>query len=126
MQHLPTIELVQNDTLPDIKFTLRDSMEAANNYLDSRDSSTWKPIDITNKRVYMRIRLLGSTETLNEFELIPVDSANGEVLLRLPCDPKAFPNVGVYEGEVRIENDQDCGEQTLTERFKFKVIEEFA
>lgn len=125
MDYLPTIELVQNDTLPDIRFTLRDSMEAAGSYLDSRDPSTWKPIDITNKRVYMRIRELGSKETLNEYELIPLDSAAGEVLLRLPCDPKAFPNVGIFEGEVRIENDEDCGEQTVTERFKFKVIEEF-
>lgn len=126
MNYTNTIELVQNDTLPDIKFTLKDSMEAATNYLDPRDSDTWKPIDITNKKVYMKIRKYGDTTTIDEHLMIPIDSAAGKVLLRLPCDPKAFPEVGVYEGEVRIVNDGDCGEQTLTERFKFKVVEEFA
>lgn len=126
MDYVDTIELVQNDTLPDIKFTLKDSMEAQDSYLDPRDPDTWKIIDITGKRVYMRLRKLGSSDTLSEHELIPVNSVAGEVLISLPCDPKAFPEEGIYEGEIRIENDEDCGEQTLTERLKFRIIEEFA
>lgn len=125
MQYLDTIELVQNDTLPDIKFTIRDSQDPVGNYLDPRDSDTWKPMDISDKNVYMRIRRLGETATLNDFQLIPLDSANGVVVLRLPSDPKAFPEVGVYEGEVRMLDMAGTGEQTITERFKFRVIEEF-
>lgn len=125
MQYLDTIELVQNDTLPDIRFFIKDSQDAVGTYLDPRDSDTWAPIDLTNKTALIKIRKVGCTAVLSTHQLVPLDSANGEVVFVMTCDPKVFEDIGDYEGEVSVLNSEDCGEQTLTERFRFKVIEEF-
>lgn len=125
MAYTETIELTQNDTLPTIRFFLRDSAEPVGTYLDKRDPETWKPFDITHKKAYVAIREIGTDVVLSTHELIPIDSASGEVALVLPCDPKAFPNAGNFEGEVRIVNDFDCGELTLIDKLRFKIIEEF-
>lgn len=125
MRYLDTIELVQNDTLPDIRFFIKDSQEAAADYLDPRDSDTWAAIDLSNKKAVMKIRKLGCGDVLSQHDLIPLDSANGEVVFVMTCEPRVFPDIGNYEGEVSVLNNGDCGEQTITERFRFRVIEEF-
>ena len=48
MAYSSTIKLVVGDTLPVLNFTLKDSNTAASGAtLDSEDSDTWAPIDLT-------------------------------------------------------------------------------
>ena len=62
MAYVSTINLVTNDTLPDLQVTIRDANTAAAGYtLDSNNSDTWAPIDLTNASARLVIREIGGT-----------------------------------------------------------------
>ena len=83
MAYLQTLKLVTGDTLPELTFTLRDSQTAASGKtLDSNDSTTWAPIDVTGASVKLRLRELGSTTVKSTLTCTVSDGINGKVILR--------------------------------------------
>ena len=85
MAYSDTINLVSGDTLPELTFTLRDSNTAASGkVLDSDDSDTWSPIDVTGAVVRLRIRELGSTVIKSTLTCTVTDGINGKVSTDFP------------------------------------------
>ena len=85
MAYSQTLNLVTGDTLPELTFTLKDSQEAASgSILDSEDSSTWAPINVTGATVRLRIRELGSSTVKSTLTCTVTDGANGKVATELP------------------------------------------
>ena len=125
MAYFETINLVQGDTLPQLNFTLRDSKTAvAGKILDENDSSTWAIINITNYTIHFKFRAVNSSTVLFTESLgITAPATNGECYMIWP-DGSLDVAVGMYEGELQL-TDNNSKIQTIYDKLKFKVIEQF-
>jgi|TARA_R110000851_G_scaffold244986_1_gene397774 hypothetical protein len=123
MAYSDTINLVSGDTLPELTFTLRDSNTAASGkVLDSDDSDTWSPIDVTGAVVRLRIRELGSTVIKSTLTCTVTDGINGKVSTDFPVG--TLDAAGTFEGEIEVSL-ASGGIQTVYDLIKFKVRGDF-
>lgn len=123
MAYIDTIKLVTGDTLPDLRFELKDASKAPDGQrYDANDSSTWAPIDLTGATTKLRIREIGESTILKEISGVTSDETNGVVIFPFTGTP--FINDGLYEGEVEI-TFSSGGIQTMYDLVKFKVRSDF-
>ena len=123
MAYSQTLNLVTGDTLPELTFTLKDSQEAASgSILDSEDSSTRAPINVTGATVRLRIRELGSTTVKSTLTCTITDGANGKVATNFPTG--TLDTAGTFEGELEI-TFSNGGIQTVYDLIKLKVRSDF-
>ena len=123
MAYSQTLNLVAGDTLPELTFTLKDSQEAASgSILDSEDSSTWAPINVTGATVRLRIRELGSSTVKSTLTCSVTDGANGKVATNFPVG--TLDTAGTFEGELEI-TFASGGIQTVYDLVKLKVRSDF-
>lgn len=123
MAYSQTLNLVTGDTLPELTFTLKDSQEAASgSILDSEDSSTWAPINVTGATVRLRIRELGSSTVKSTLTCSVTDGANGKVATNFPVG--TLDTAGTFEGELEI-TFASGGIQTVYDLVKLKVRSDF-
>lgn len=123
MAYLDTIKLVTGDTLPDLRFVLKDSnVGAAGLVYDENNSATWAPIDLTDSTVRLRIRKIGETVITSTITGVLSDPTNGAVVFPFTSD--AFTEDGLYEGEVEVTYSTG-GIHTVYDLVKFKVRNDF-
>ena len=123
MAYLDTLKLVTGDTLPDLRFVLKDASSSPDGVTyDANDSSTWAPINLTGASVALRIRLIGSTTVIATLAGIVSDPDNGAVVL--PFTGNSFTADGLYEGELEV-TFATGGVQTIYDLVKFKVRNDF-
>lgn len=123
MAYSQTLNLVTGDTLPELTFTLKDSQEAASgSILDSEDSSTWAPINVTGATVRLRIRELGSSTVKSTLTCTVTDGGNGKVATDFPAG--TLDTAGTFEGELEI-TFASGGIQTVYDLVKLKVRSDF-
>lgn len=120
MAYYDTIYLVQGDSLPEIRLTLRDSnTENA----DPDDETTWALIDLHGATVRVKIRELGATSVAHTIVCGVVgDGSTGEVIFRFTNDE--LGTAGSLEGEIEITY-PDSSVQTVYDKLKFSVREQF-
>jgi len=101
MAYSETLNLVKDDTLPELIITLKDSnTAAAGKTLDENDDTTWAPIDLTGASVRLRIRELGSSTVKSTLLCTVTDATNGKVATDFPTG--TLDTAGVFEGEIEI------------------------
>jgi hypothetical protein len=123
MAYLQTLKLVTGDTLPELTFTLRDSQTAApGKTLDSNDSTTWAPIDVTGSSVKLRLRELGSTTVKSTLNCTVTSGTEGKVATNFPTG--TLDTAGTFEGELEI-TFSSGGIQTVYDLIKLKVRSDF-
>jgi hypothetical protein len=123
MAYLQTLKLVTGDTLPELTFTLRDSQTAASGKtLDSNDSTTWAPIDVTGSSVKLRLRELGSTTVKSTLNCTVTSGTEGKVATNFPTG--TLDTAGTFEGELEI-TFSSGGIQTVYDLIKLKVRSDF-
>lgn len=123
MAYLQTLKLVTGDTLPELTFTLRDSQTAApGKTLDSNDSTTWSPIDVTGSSVKLRLRELGSTTVKSTLNCTVTNGTGGKVATNFPTG--TLDTAGTFEGELEI-TFSTGGIQTVYDLIKLKVRSDF-
>jgi hypothetical protein len=124
MAYLTTIDLVQNDQLPELTVTLKDSNQAAaGQTLDPDDPATFAAIDLSGGSVRMRVRAVGSTTLIDTLVgTIVAPAANGTVTFLFNSD--TLDTTGVLEGEIEI-TDSSSRTQTVVDLIKFKVRSQF-
>ena len=124
MAYYADINLVANDTKPEINLTLKDSNTAAAGLtLDPDDSATWGIIDITDPTVTVKFRALGGSTVLDTMTCVKVVPENGTCYMAWGSDTLDVA-AGTYEGEISLTYD-DGGILTLFDRLKFKVRDDF-
>ena len=123
MAYSQTLNLVTGDTLPELTLTLKDSQDAASGkVLDTEDSSTWAPINVTGATVRLRIRELGSSTVKSTLTCTVTDGANGKVATNFPTG--TLDTAGTFEGELEI-TFASGGIQTVYDLIKLKVRSDF-
>ena len=125
MAYYETINVVANDTKPEINLTLKDSATAVSGQtLDPDVSSTWAIIDITDPTVRVKFRSLGSSSILDTMTCIKIAPAtNGNCYMPWNTNTLAVA-AGTYEGEIELTY-TDGSILTLFDRLKFKVRDDF-
>lgn len=107
----PLVRLVRNDTAPQLRFTITDTL-------------TGTPINLTGATVRLHFRAVNTTTVLFSRQAVLLDPTNGiVVLIWLPGD--LDQPEGEYEGEVEIV--LNTGErETIFVPLQFVLREEFA
>ena len=125
MAYYADINLVANDTKPEINLTLKDNGTAAAGLtLDPDDSSTWALIDISDPTIVVKFRALGTSTILDTLTCTKVGPyTNGACFMTWNADTLAV-SAGTYEGEIELTY-SDGGILTLFDRLKFKVRDDF-
>jgi hypothetical protein len=125
MAYYDTINLVANDTKPEINLVLKDSNTAAAGLtLDPDDSTTWAVIDITDPTVKVKFRALGTSTILDTMTCVKVAPfTGGACFMPWNADTLAV-SAGTYEGEIELTY-TDGAILTLFDRLKFKVRSDF-
>ena len=123
MAYSSTVKLVVGDTLPELTFTLKDSNTAAAGVtLDTEDSSTWAPIDLSSGVVKLRIRKVGTTTVSSTITLTLSSPTNGQCTCAFPTG--TWTASGTFEGEIEFTN-SNSAIQTVQDFVKFQVREDF-
>jgi len=123
MAYSKTIDLVQNDQLPQIEVILRDSnTAAAGQVLDAEDPTTFAAIDLTGHTVRMRVRKIGSTTIVSNILGTITGATDGKVTFQFTST--TFADAANYEAEVEI-TDGSSRTQTVVDLLRFKVRSEF-
>jgi hypothetical protein len=124
MAYSETLYLVQGDTLPQLKVTVRDRNEAAaGKVLDLEDSSTWALVNLTGSTVRLRIREVGGTTIKSTIIGNNTNPTIGEVVFLF--DQTTLNTAGVFEGEIEYTSSTG-GVQTVYELIKLQVREQFS
>jgi len=124
MAYYADINLVANDTKPEINLTLKDSNTAAAGLtLDPDDSDTWSAIDITDPTVTVKFRALGASTVLDTMTCIKTVPVDGKCYMPWGATTLNV-SAGTYEGEISL-NYTSGGILTLFDRLKFKVRSDF-
>ena len=125
MAYYDEIQVVANDTKPEINLTLKDSNTAASGQtLDPDASATWAPIDITAPTIKVKFRALGSSTVLDTMTCVKVaPTANGTCYMPWNATTLAVA-AGTYEGEIYLTYTSGAI-LTLYDRLKFKVRDDF-
>ena len=119
-----TIPVVVGDTRPELVATIRNSNSAASGaVLTPDDDTTWAVINITGATVKLYIRKSGETDLQDTITGVIADGANGIVAFTYNAD--TWTEAGVFEGEIEV-TFSDGGIQTMHDKIKFKVRDEFA
>ena len=96
------IKLVQGDSLPGVKFTIKDSKKAAEGQeLDGRDSDTWAVVSLSGASVSATASLSGSTTVFDNIPCVVVNPAQGIVILYFK-DTLVAATEGDYDIEVTV------------------------
>ena len=125
MAYYDTINLVAGDDKPELNFTLRDSNTAVDGMtLDPDDTSTWKPIDVTDQTIRVHFRALGGTEILDTMVCGKhAPYTDGKIFMQ--WNPTTLDvDAGTYEAEIEME-DSGGNKQTIFDKLKFKVRDDF-
>lgn len=123
MAYSETLYLVQGDTLPQLKVTIRDQNTAAPGMtLDPEDQSTWALVNLSSSTVRLRIREVGGTTVKSTLVGTPSDPVNGEVVFFFDAD--TLDTAGVFEGEIEY-TAQNGSVQTVYDLIKLQVREQF-
>lgn len=123
MAYSQTLNLVKDDTLPELVLTLKDNNTAATGkVLDPNDDSTWAPIDLTGATVRFRIRELGSTVVKSTLTCTLTDATGGVAVTDFPTG--TLDTAGIFEGEIEI-TFSSGGIQTVNDLIKLKVRGDF-
>lgn len=123
MAYSQTIYLVQNDTLPQLKITLRDQNEAATGQtLDPDNELTWKPIVLTGATPRLKVREAGAAELTTTVTGTVIDAINGVCAFAFETGDLA--GAGVYEAELEVQF-ASGNIQTVYDLIKLQVREEF-
>jgi len=120
MAYYDTIQLVKGDTLPELNLTLRDSnAAAAGQILDSENSSTWAPIDLTGATAKLKFKALGSTALKSTITMtLQAPYTDGKVFMQWPTG--VLDTAGTFTGEVEVTYSSGAI-QTVYDQLKFKV-----
>jgi hypothetical protein len=123
MAYSETINLVQGDTLPQLKITLRDqNTPAPGKTLDPEDPTTWMPLNLSGATVRMKIREVGDTALKDTITGIVLVAADG--IAAFVFNPATLDTAGVYEAEVEYQS-QTGAIQTVYDLIKLQVREQF-
>lgn len=123
MAYSETINLVQGDTLPQLKLTIRDQNTAATGkVLDPDDPSTWKIIDLTGSTMRLKIREVGGSTIKDTVTGELLDPVNGVVIFQF--NPTTLDTAGVFEAEVEMTTATNQI-QTVYDLIKLQVREQF-
>tara|TARA_B110000858_G_scaffold67810_1_gene78786 strand:- start:369 stop:743 length:375 start_codon:yes stop_codon:yes gene_type:complete len=123
MAYSDTIKLVVGDTLPELTFNLKDSnTAAAGKTLDTEDSTTWAPINLTGGTVKLRIREVGSATVAATITATLSAPTTGTCIVQFPSG--TWTTAGTYEGELEYTT-SGSGIQTVQDLVKFKVRNDF-
>lgn len=126
MAYYDTINLVAGDDKPELNFTLRDSNTAAEGMtLDEDDPTTWLPIDLTNQTVTVHFRALGGDTVLDSITCgRHTPYTEGKCFMQ--WNPTTLDvDAGTYEGEIELTDVVDHKKQTVFDKLKFKVRDDF-
>ena len=124
MAYYADINLVANDTKPEINLTLKDNGTAAAGLtLDPDDSDTWSAIDISDPAVTVKFRALGASTVLDTMTCIKTVPIDGKCYIPRGADTLAV-SAGTYEGEISLTYTSG-GILTLFDRLKFKIRDDF-
>ena len=125
MAYYDEIQVVANDTKPEVNLTLKDANTAATGLtLDPDDSSTWAPIDISDPIIRVKFRALGGSSILDTMTCIKVAPfTDGACYMPWGATPLAVA-AGTYEGEIELTYTTGAI-WTLFDRLKFKVRADF-
>jgi hypothetical protein len=120
MAYYDTIQLVKGDTLPELNLTLRDSnAAAAGQILDSENSSTWAPIDLTGATAKLKFKALGATALKSTITMtLQAPYTDGKVFMQWPTG--VLDTAGTFTGEVEVTYSSGAI-QTVYDQLKFKV-----
>ena len=99
---MAAVKLVQGDSLPGVKFTIRDSNSAAvGQELDPKDPSTWAVVSLVGANVFATASYSGSTKIIGQIPCVVASSPEGEVILNFK-DTAVVAEEGDYEVEVTV------------------------
>jgi hypothetical protein len=129
MAYYDTINLVSGDDKPELNFTLRDSNTAATGAtLDPDDATTWAPIDLSSQVVKLHFRPLGGTlenTTVNTMTCtVTAPATNGECIMQWNATTLDV-DAGTYEAEIELTDSVSGRVQTIFDKLKFKVRDDF-
>ena len=100
---MAAVKLVQGDSLPGVKFTIRDSNTAASGQeLDPKDPLTWAIVPLVGASVSATASYSGSTAILGQIPCVIASSPKGEVILNFK-DTAVVAEEGDYDVEVTVE-----------------------
>ena len=123
MAYSETLYLVQGDTLPQLKVTIRDQNTAApGKTLDPEDQSTWAKVDLTGATVRMKVREVGGTTIKDTLIGNLTDAVNGEVVFLFDSD--TLDTSGTFEAEIEY-TATNGSIQTVYDLIKLQVREQF-
>lgn len=123
MAYSETINLVQGDTLPQLRLTIRDqNTAAAGKTLDPEDQTTWAIVDLTGATVRLKVREIGGTTLKDTITGQVTDGPNGKVVFVFSST--TLDTAGVYEAEVEMTTSIG-GIQTVYDLIKMQVREQF-
>ena len=125
MAYYDEIQVVANDTKPEVNLTLKDANTAAAGLtLDPDDSSTWAPIDISDPTIRVKFRALGGSSILDTMTCIKIAPfTDGKCYMPWGSTTLAVA-AGTYEGEIELTYSTGAI-WTLFDRLKFKVRADF-
>ena len=99
---MAAVKLVQGDSLPGVKFTIRDSNTAVSGQeLDPKDPSTWAIVSLVGANVFATASYSGSTKIIGQIPCVVASSPKGEVILNFK-DTAVVAEEGDYEVEVTV------------------------
>ena len=123
MAYSETLYLVQGDTLPQLKITIRDQNTAApGQTLDQEDQTTWAKVDLTGATVRMKVREVGSATIKDTLIGTLTDAVNGEVVFLFDSD--TLDTSGTFEAEIEY-TATNGSIQTVYDLIKLQVREQF-
>lgn len=123
MAYSETIYLVQGDTLPQLKLTIRDqNTAAAGQALDPEDETTWARLNLTGATVRMKVREVGGETVKDVLTGTLTDPTNGEVVFLFDSD--TLDTSGTFEAEIEYEA-SNGSIQTVYDLIKLQVREQF-
>ena len=123
MAYSETIYLVQGDTLPQLKVTVRDqNTAAAGQTLDPEDQDTWAKVNLTGCTARLRIREIGASTVKSTLVGTSINPTQGEAIFTF--NETTLDTAGVFEGEIEY-TDVGGGIQTVYDLIKLQVREQF-
>jgi hypothetical protein len=124
MAYSETLYLVQGDTLPQLKVTVRDrNLAAAGKVLDPEDPTTWALVNLTGGTVRLRVREIGGSTVKSTLVGTNTNAVGGEVVFVF--DATTLDTSGVFEGEIEY-TEAGGGKQTVYDLIKLQIREQFA
>lgn len=117
---MSSVKLVQGDSPPGVKFTIRNSNTAASGQeLDPKDPSTWAVVPLVGASVSATASYSGSTKIIGQIPCVIASFPKGEIILNFK-DTVVVAEEGDYDVEVTVKY-ADGGSQTIYNFIKVSV-----